>query len=56
MVRFMKKKPGNIARKKVALILKDVIEGFISFDDAFQKATKNQNSMKLSNKDRAFIY
>ena len=56
MVRFMKKKPGNISRKKVALILKDVIEDFISFDDAFQKATKNQNSMKLSNKDRAFIY
>ena len=56
MVRFMKKKPGNISRKKVALILKDVIEDFISFDDAFQKATKNQNSMKLSNKDKAFIY
>jgi 16S rRNA (cytosine967-C5)-methyltransferase len=52
----MKKKPGNISRKKVALILKDVIEDFISFDDAFQKATKNQNSMKLSNKDKAFIY
>ena len=56
MVRFMKKKPGNISRKKLALILKDVIEDFISFDDAFQKATKNQNSMKLSNKDKAFIY
>ena len=56
MVRFMKKKSGNIARKKVALILKDVIEDFVSFDDAFQKATKNQNSMKLSNKDKAFIY
>ena len=56
MVRFMKKKLGHMARKKVTLILKDVIEGFISFDDAFQKATKNQNSMKLSNKDRAFIY
>lgn len=56
MVRFMKKKLGHMARKKVTLILKDVIEGFISFDDAFQKATKNQNSMKLSNKDKAFIY
>ena len=52
----MKKKLGHMARKKVTLILQDVIEGFISFDDAFQKATKNQNSMKLSNKDRAFIY
>ena len=56
MVRFMKKKSGNIARKKVALILKDVIEDFISFDEAFQKATKNLNSMKISNKDKAFIY
>ncbi len=56
MVRFMKKKSGNIARKKVVLILKDVIEDLISFDDAFQKATKNQKSIKLSNKDKAFIY
>ena len=56
MVRFMKKKSGNIARKKVSLILKDVIEDFIPFDDAFQKAMKNQKSIKLSNKDKAFIY
>jgi len=44
MVRFMKKKSGNIARKKVSLILKDVIEDFIPFDNAFQKAMKNQKS------------
>ena len=56
MVRFMKKKSGNIARKKVSLILKDVIEDFIPFDNAFQKAMKNQKSIKLSNKDKAFIY
>ena len=56
MVRFMKKKSGNIARKKVSLILKDVIEDFIPFDDAFQKVMKNQNSIKISNKDKAFIY
>jgi len=56
MVRFMKKKLGNIARKKVLLILNDVIEDFIPFDDAFQKATIDQKSFKLSNKDKAFIY
>ena len=49
MVRFMKKKSGNIARKKVSLILKDVIEDFIPFDNAFQKAMKNQKSIKLPN-------
>ena len=52
----LKKKSGNIARKKVSLILKDVIEDFIPFDNAFQKAMKNQKSIKLSNKDKAFIY
>ena len=54
MVRFMKKKLGNIARKKVVLILNDVIEDFIPFDDAFQKATIDHKSFKLSNKDKAF--
>jgi len=51
MVRFMKKKSGNATRKKVALILKDVLEDFVSFDEAFHKATKSQKSIKLSKKD-----
>ena len=33
MVRFMKKKSGKIARKKVSLILKDVIEDILPYDD-----------------------
>ena len=56
MVRFMKKKSGNAARKKVVLILKDVLEDFVSFDEAFHKATKSQKSIKLSKKDKGFIY
>ena len=56
MVRFMKKKSGNATRKKVALILKDVLEDFVSFDEAFHKATKSQKSIKLSKKDKGFIY
>ena len=48
----MKKKSGNATRKKVALILKDVLEDFVSFDEAFHKATKSQKSIKLSKKDR----
>ena len=56
MVKFMKKKSGNTARKKVTQILKDVLEHFMSFDEAFQKATKSQKNTKLSKKDRAFIY
>ena len=45
----MKKKSGNTARKKVTQILKDVLEHFMSFDEAFQKATKSQKSTKLFN-------
>ena len=56
MVKFMNIKSGNITRKKVVLILKNVIEESLTFDYAFSKALENQRSIKLQNKDKAFIY
>ena len=52
----MKIKSGKLTRKITILILNEVLENGLPFDEAFIKSIKEKSPYKISDKDKAFIY